>query len=277
MIFLNSPERLQRICWGWRAEKKRIGLVPTMGALHDGHLSLLRRARRECEKVVMSLFINPLQFDRKNDFRAYPRNFSRDARLARASGVDILFAPSASALFPAGFETSLRVENLSKPLDGRFRPGHFEGVATVVGKLLILSAPHRAYFGMKDYQQALIVRRLAADLNIPAQVVLCPTVRAPDGLALSSRNRRLSYSQRAAAASLHQALSEGKRLIIKGEKDSGKIRKSMKRILRASRVDYIEICHPATLAPLQKIRRPLLLAAAAWFGKTRLIDNLLVK
>lgn len=248
-----------------------------MGALHDGHLSLLRRARRECKRVVMSLFINPIQFDKKKDFRSYPRVFSRDCGLARALGVDILFAPSASALFPAGFETGLRVENLSKSLDGIFRPGHFEGVATVVSKLLILSAPHRAYFGMKDYQQALILRRLAADLNIPAQIVLCPTVRAPDGLALSSRNRHLSFHRRAAATSLYRALSEGKRLIAKGEKDPKKIRKSMKRILRTSRVDYIEICHPATLAPLQKIRRPLLLAAAAWFGKTRLIDNLLVR
>lgn len=277
MRVLREPDRLQRICWRWRAEKKRIALVPTMGALHDGHLSLLQRARRECERVVMSLFVNPLQFDRKRDFRAYPRDFSRDVRLARALGVDILFAPSSDLFFPSGFETCVRVENLSRPLDGRFRPGHFEGVATVVGKLLILSAPHRAYFGEKDFQQAVIIGRLIRDLHVPVLSVVCPTIRASDGLALSSRNGRLSLSQRIRARSIYQALCVGKELILKGEKNPKRILEAMRRVLNVDRVDYVEVSDPKRLTSLKTLRRPVLLSAAAWFGKTRLIDNLLVK
>ncbi|HOW27599.1 MAG TPA: pantoate--beta-alanine ligase [Elusimicrobiota bacterium] len=260
--------------WGGRS----VGFVPTMGALHEGHLSLIRRARRENRIVVVSVFVNPSQFGPREDFSKYPRPFAADTRLARLAGADVLFAPSAAALYPPGFQTWVDVSSLSQPLCGRFRPGHFRGVATVVLKLLNLVRPSRAYFGEKDFQQWRVVRRLASDLNLPVRIVACPIRRADDGVALSSRNVYLSPAQRFQAARMARALRMAAGLIKSRGSVSVALR-NVKRVLRSipdCRIDYVEVADPETLAPVSVVKRKAVILAAVRIGPVRLIDNRLV-
>jgi len=259
---------------------KSIALVPTMGALHEGHRSLVRRARKDNELVVVSIFVNPLQFGPREDLKKYPRTLARDEALLKEEQADVLFAPSAEDMFPAGFATFVDVPALSATLCGPFRPGHFRGVATVVAKLLQIVQPNRAYFGEKDYQQVRVIARMAEDLNIPVRLVACPTVRENDGLACSSRNRYLSRREREEAVKLYQALYLGRELVEqKIMTDSGKLGRRLMQVLKTiprSRVDYVSVVDPVNLQAMKKIRRPALLAAALWIGQTRLIDNVMI-
>jgi pantoate--beta-alanine ligase len=255
-----------------------VGLVPTMGALHEGHVSLLERARRGCATVVMSLFVNPTQFAATEDLDAYPRDEARDAELARRAGVDLLFAPPYAEIYPEGFATSVVVHGLSEPLEGAVRgPEHFHAVATVVTKLLNIVAPQVAYFGQKDAQQALVIKRLVRDLDIPVSVEVCATVRERDGLALSSRNAYLSEGERARAVGLPRALRRAAELIEAGERDSATAAAAARRELERDQIepDYLALVDPETLAPVAQIDAPVLVAVAARIGRARLIDNLI--
>ncbi len=251
------------------------GFVPTMGALHEGHLSLIRRARRENDRVAVSVFVNPAQFGPKEDFQRYPRPFRRDAALCRAAGVDALFVPPAGALYLPGHETWVEVEKLSRPLCGAFRPGHFRGVATVVLKLFQIVQPTRAYFGEKDFQQLRVIAKMVRDLNVPVRVVACPTVREPSGLALSSRNAFLGSAERQAAPLLQRALREGARAAASGRNPAAARRAALALLARmpGARVEYLAVVDPETLAPLSRGRAGGVVAAAVRVGKTRLIDN----
>jgi len=261
-----------------RRRGRTIGFVPTMGMLHEGHLSLVRRARRENDAVAVSLFVNPLQFGPREDFRRYPRNFKRDRFLLSKEKVDFLFAPPARALYPRGFQTVVEVTELSKGLCGRFRPGHFRGVATVVAKLFNLAKPDRAYFGAKDYQQAVILQRLAKDLDFDLEVKILPLIRDRDGLALSSRNAYLSGAERARALSISRALFSARRAVRLGERNLRRLRAQIMRELRRNldRVDYVEFVEPKTLQRIKSLRRGAVIAVAGWVGKTRLIDNVIM-
>ncbi len=260
-----------------RDAPRPIGLVPTMGALHDGHLSLLRHARERCETVVMSLFVNPAQFAGAEDLAAYPRDEARDAELARRAGVDLLFAPPEAEIYPPGFATSVVVSGLSEPLEGTRRgPEHFHGVATIVTKLLNIVGPQFAFFGQKDAQQALVIKRLVRDLDIPTEIEICPTVREASGLALSSRNAYLSDTERARAAGLSRALRQAATLIAAGERDSRVAAAAARSELVREQIEpeYLELVDPDTLAPVERIDAPVLVAVAARIGRARLIDNL---
>lgn len=260
--------------------RKDIGFVPTMGDLHEGHLSLVRRSKRENPVTAVSIFVNPTQFNEKRDFQLYHRNERRDLSFLKKEGVDLVFMPSAKEMYPEGFQTQVEVPDLTRNLCGPFRPGHFRGVATMVAKLFNIVQPARAYFGRKDYQQLKVIERMARDLDFPLAVIACPTVRERDALAMSSRNRRLSASERRAAAALPRALQAVRDLLKskKGAHPGGIFSFFVKKLGRPRRdVDYLEIVHPETLKPLKKFRPPCLIASAVWMGKTRLIDNLLVR
>jgi pantoate--beta-alanine ligase len=263
-----------------RREERTIGLVPTMGALHEGHLSLLRAARERCDVVVMSLFVNPAQFDEPADLQAYPRDEAADARRAAAEGADLLFAPPAAEVYPPGFATTVRVGGLTEPLEGEHRgQAHFDGVATVVAKLLNMVGPDVAFFGQKDAQQALVVRRLVADLNLPVEIDVRPTVREPDGLALSSRNARLRPEERQRALALPRALDAVREAYDRGERDAAALAQAGRAALRTHAVDpeYLAVVHPETLTPLATVNGDgALVAVAARVGSTRLIDNALL-
>lgn len=268
---------LRRAVRGWRRAGRRIGLVPTMGALHEGHLSLIRQARRENDRVVVSIFVNPSQFGPGEDLARYPRPFARDRALCRREGVSVLFAPAPAALYPARYQTWVTVEKLAQPLCGPFRPGHFRGVATVVLKLFNIVQPDRAYFGEKDFQQLRVIQQMAADLNVPVKIVACPTVREPSGLALSSRNAYLSPEERAAAPLLRRALRAAGQ-VLESRRNAAHAKRAARNALRripGARVQYVEILDPDTLAVPQN-SGPVLLAAAVFVGRTRLIDNLRV-
>jgi len=259
---------------------QRIGLVPTMGAFHDGHLSLMRRARADCDLVVVSLFVNPAQFNEPTDLDTYPRDEARDARLAAQAGVDYLFAPPVDEMYPPGFATTVVVRGVSEPLEGAHRGrAHFDAVATVVLKLLGIVTPDVAYFGAKDAQQLLVIRRLVTDLNMPVAIQACDTVRDPDGLALSSRNARLSAEERRRALSLNRALAVAEEAIVAGERDPQAVRARALAVLDAGGVqtDYFELADPTTLAPLRVLDAPVLALVAARVGAVRLIDNRLVE
>jgi pantoate--beta-alanine ligase len=261
-----------------RALPRPVGLVPTMGALHEGHISLLEHARSSCATVVMSLFVNPTQFAPTEDLDGYPRDEARDAELARSAGVDLLFAPSRSEIYPQGFATSVVVRGLSEPLEGALRgPEHFHGVATVVTKLLNIIGPQVAYFGQKDAQQALVIKRLVRDLDIPVSVEVCATVREGDGLALSSRNAYLSKAERTRAAGLSRALRSAAAVIEAGERDSATAAAAARSELERHQIDaeYLALVDPETLAPVAQIDAPVLVAVAARIGRARLIDNLI--
>jgi len=263
-----------------------VGLVPTMGALHGGHAALIDAARRECDVVVVSIFVNPLQFNSQDDLARYPRTLDADVAFCREHGADFLFAPSAEEVYPEPPECTVDVGRLADHLCGKFRPGHFRGVATVVLKLFQMVQPHHAYFGEKDAQQLAIIRRLVADFNLPIDVVEIPTVREADGLAMSSRNRHLSAEERALAPVLYQALDDARRRILAGEHDSRGIREAAAGVVSDVvsgfsrtvnvRLEYLEIVDPATMQPVDDIDRPVRVAGALWVGSTRLIDNVLV-
>jgi pantoate--beta-alanine ligase len=263
----------------WRANAGvPVGFVPTMGFLHAGHLSLIRRARAENASVVVSIFVNPTQFGPGEDFQRYPRDLNRDLGLIGSAQVDAVFTPTVDEMYPPGSSTVVEVESLSGILEGASRPGHFRGVATVVCTLFHLVQPHRAYFGEKDYQQLLVIQRMVRDLQMPVEVIGCPTVREPDGLAMSSRNAYLSPPERAAAATLSGALSDAKRLFQEGVRDALTLQNSVQSLLAAEpliRIDYVAVVQPHTLQPLTTLGPDgAVICLAVWLGKTRLIDNL---
>ena len=278
MLVIRSAHRMAARSWRLRQQGRRLGVVPTMGALHEGHASLIRAAAAHNDVVVVTVFVNPLQFGPREDFRRYPRTLARDLYLAGRAGADIVFAPSAQELYPAGFHIRLDVGSIGACWEGRSRPGHFSGVATVVALLFHLTHPTNVYFGQKDYQQTLVVRRLIEDLQIPVRLHVLPTVREPDGLALSSRNRYLSRGQRREAAILYRALCAARRRIRSGERRSGPIVAAMKCLIRSAgvRVDYTAVVEARTLAPQARLRGRVAILVAGWLGRTRLIDNLLV-
>lgn len=262
-----------------RGKGESLGLVPTMGYLHEGHLSLARRARQENDLLVMSIFVNPTQFGPQEDLDRYPRELDRDLALAAEVGVDLVFHPEVQEMYGERHATWVEVEGLSDPMEGAVRPGHFRGVATVVTKLLALCRPDRVYVGQKDAQQAVVIRRLAADLDLGADVVVCPIVREPDGLAMSSRNVYLSPEQRAQAPLLRAALADAAALAASGERRDEVLREAVRRRLEQATlgtVDYIELRSAADLRPLTLLAEEGLLAIAVCFGRTRLLDNVLL-
>ena len=262
-----------------RAENKIVGLVPTMGALHAGHLALVERARRECSQIVTSIFVNPKQFGPKEDLAKYPRTFEADSQKLAAAGVDAIFAPQPADIYPPGFRTYVNVENLSDRLEGRSRPGHFRGVATVVLKIFEICQPTYAYFGRKDAQQVRIITQMVRDLNLDVEIVICPIVREPDGLALSSRNAYLSPDERKAALVLNRALTAARDELAAGTRDALSIQSAMQKIFAAvprAALDYAEVVDADTFEPVTRISRPAYVLIAAFVGKTRLIDNLFI-
>lgn len=259
-----------------RSEGASIGLVPTMGALHEGHASLMDRARGECDVVAVSIFVNPTQFGPNEDYSRYPRPFARDLALCGERGVDLIFHPDVPEMYPSDTRTSVEVTKLDAHLCGPFRPGHFRGVATVVLKLLHIVQPAKAYFGEKDFQQLSIIRRMTEDLNLPVAIVGAPTLREPDGLALSSRNVYLQPDEREAAPLLFRSLEAARRAIEDGEDEAASAVREGERLLRSDpriRIEYLQIVDCRELQPLERIDRPVRIAAAIWIGKTRLIDN----
>lgn len=262
-----------------RRSGRRIGLVPTMGYLHAGHLSLIAAARRDDCWPVVSLFVNPTQFGPHEDYNRYPRDEAGDVRQCAQAGVELLFAPPAEVMYPAGAATRIHVSGLTDTLCGPCRPGHFDGVATVVTKLFNIVQPERAYFGEKDAQQLAVIRRMTLDLDLPIEIVGCPIVREPDGLALSSRNAMLAPDERARAVALYQSLRAAEQLIAGGERDVEALTAAMRCLIdaaRPTRIDYISFVHPQTLQPVARVTGPTLIALAVRIGTTRLIDNMLL-
>jgi pantoate--beta-alanine ligase len=280
MRTIEEPRAMQ----AWALEQRRagrsIGFVPTMGALHDGHLSLVRRCRAENDWCVASIFVNPTQFGAGEDFDKYPRDLAHDAELLEAEGIDVLFAPTAEAMYPAGFSTSVEETALSKPLCGASRPGHFRGVATVVLKLFNLVQPTRAYFGQKDAQQARVIQQMVRDLAAPVEVVILPTVREADGLAMSSRNAYLKPDERREAVVLYEALEWARKAVDTGERSADTLARGIRQRIAAkstARVDYVSVVDFETLQEVQRLSGTVLVALAVFFGTTRLIDNVLVQ
>ncbi|HEY2461935.1 MAG TPA: pantoate--beta-alanine ligase [Candidatus Acidoferrum sp.] len=279
-------ETIQTIAWmkeqarQARAESRIVGFVPTMGALHEGHLALVKRARQECSSVVASIFVNPKQFGPNEDFAKYPRDLAADTGKLAAIGVDSLFFPDQSEIYPPGFRTYVNVEGLGDRLEGRSRPGHFRGVATVVLKLFEIVQPSFAYFGRKDAQQARIISQMARDLQLDTEVVICPIVREADGLALSSRNAYLSSDQRRAATVLHSALQAAHQEVGAGVRDALHLQNILRKKLESeplAAIDYAEIVDADTFEPVVRISRPAYAVLAVFFGKTRLLDNMLIE
>jgi pantoate--beta-alanine ligase len=260
-----------------RAERRTIGLVPTMGAFHEGHLSLMRAARAACDEVVVWLFVNPAQFNEAADLAAYPRREERDAAGAAAEGVDVLFAPPVDEVYPPGFATTVTVAGLGDTLEGEHRPGHFAGVATVVAKMLNMVVPDVAYFGAKDAQQVALVRRLVADLDIPVRIEALPTVREPDGLAMSSRNLNLSAEERERAVAISRGLKAAEAAVAAGERDAARLRRLVEAELEPVDADYVAVVNPDTFQPVDTVNGRVLVALAARVGATRLIDNMEIR
>jgi pantoate--beta-alanine ligase len=257
-----------------------VGLVPTMGALHEGHLSLIRRARAQDDVVVTSIFLNPTQFGSGEEFQGYPRDLERDRGLAATAGADLIFSPTVDEMYPEAFSTWVEVEGLTAGLCGASRPGHFRGVCTVVTKLLNICEPHRAYFGEKDAQQLAVIKRLVRDLDMRVEIVSCPIVRERDGLAMSSRNTRLTTQERAEAPVLYRCLLAAKELVQSGESDAGILKRSIRSVLaeaRLGKVDYVDIVRADDLTPVTVVSGECLIALAVCFGHTRLIDNISVR
>ena len=280
MRIIRSPKIMTEVLKKLKLKDRTIGFVPTMGALHEGHLSLIRKARKENDIVAVSIFVNPTQFGPKEDFKRYPRPIRKDIVLCCKEKVDFIFYPKVKDLYPQGFKTFVTVEQLSNVLCGKSRPGHFRGVATVVTKLFNIVNPDIAYFGQKDAQQAIIIKRLVCDLNIPIKIKVMPTVREKDGLALSSRNVYLNQQERKDALVLSRSLNLAKDLIKKGERNAARIINSMRRLIKQkkpAKIDYISIVDPKDLKPVKRILNGCLIALAVWMGKTQLIDNTVIK
>lgn len=275
LTILRRIAELRDAVASWRSVGESVGLAPTMGAVHEGHQALVRAAKLDCRRAVATIFVNPTQFGPSEDFKRYPRDEAADAALLAAAGADLLFAPDLAEIYPEGFATTVAVGGLTRHLCGPHRPGHFEGVATVVTKLLLMAGAARAYFGEKDFQQLQVIRRLATDLNIPTEIVGVPTVREADGLALSSRNRYLGPEARQIAAALPRLLQDLAARLAGGAAPAATLEAGRKALRAAGfdKLDYLELADEATLAPLAKLDRPARLFAAAWLGKTRLIDN----
>ena len=278
MQVIGSKHEMRLTC---RQSARLMGLVPTMGALHDGHLSLVDRARADCSSVSVSIFVNPTQFGEGEDFAQYPRDLDADLEMLRQHGVDLVFVPEISEVYPPGFDTWVDVGPIADRLEGEARPGHFRGVATVVAKLFGIVQPNRAYFGQKDGQQTVVVRKLARDLDMGLEVVVLPTVREPDGLAMSSRNVRLNPEQRAAAAAVYRALSEGQEVWESGIRDADIIRSTVREVLRGEpllgTIDYVSVASADALEELDSASSGAMLSTGVHVGPIRLIDNLILK
>lgn len=279
MKVIKSANDLNHIIKELKQEDKQIGFVPTMGYLHEGHVSLVRRARSENDVVVVSIFVNPTQFGPKEDFKNYPRNLNRDKKLLSSVGADYLFLPSRSSIYPKGFRNYVNPGPLALPLCGAKRPGHFRGVATVVNRLFEIVTPDHAYFGEKDYQQVKVVQDMVRRKNLKVRIRTCPIVREKDGLAISSRNRYLSKQERIKARALSRSLKEARKIIRRGEKNPSQVKQLIRRILlpQVDKIDYIELMNPEELTPLKRLNPPILIALACFVGRTRLIDNLVIK
>jgi pantoate--beta-alanine ligase len=280
MKIVESVARMSTLVKMLKKEGRSIGFVPTMGALHEGHLSLVRAAKKHADIVVMSIFINPIQFVRGEDFDKYPRDIKKDEEMARSSGVDIVFYPSPDDIYPQGYSTYVEVERLTDGLCGVRRTGHFKGVATVVAKLFNIIRPNIAYFGQKDAQQAIVIKKMVEDLNMGIEVRMLPTVREPDGLAMSSRNAYLSETERRQAPVLYEALRKAESMIRLGEKDPRKVVKTAEKIINnihSAKVEYLSVVDTKWLKEVQAISGEVMVALAVSFGQTRLIDNVIVK
>ncbi|MFZ5644938.1 MAG: pantoate--beta-alanine ligase [Bacillota bacterium] len=279
MLILETIADIRNFVKKERAGGKAIGFVPTMGYLHEGHLSLVRRAKEECGSVVASIFVNPLQFGPKEDFSQYPRDLERDARMLDECGAAALFHPSGDEMYPGNFSTSVEVSGLTDHLCGASRPGHFRGVSTVVTKLFNIVLPDRAYFGQKDAQQVLVIKKMVRDLNIPVEIISVPTAREADGLAMSSRNVYLTPEQRLEAPLLYRSLKEASEAVAAGERNTGKLVRMVRdRIgeLKGASIDYVEIRSIPDLNEMEVLKLPALMALAVRLGKTRLIDNIVL-
>ncbi len=279
MVIIGSISKVRKVVGKAKGKGKRIGFVPTMGALHQGHLSLVEAASKECDFVAVSIFVNPLQFGPAEDYKKYPRNFSKDQKLLKEKGVDLIFYPTPKNMYKSGFSTFIEETSLGTVLCGASRPGHFRGVCTVVAKLFNIIEPDIAYFGSKDYQQARIIKQMAQDLDFAIKIKVLATVREKDGLAMSSRNAYLNKNERKDAVILYQSLKLAKKLIAAGERDCKKIINKLKLNITSketAKIDYIEIKNAATLKDLAQIKGKVLIALAVYIGKTRLIDNLVI-
>jgi len=280
MRLVRSSRTMQEICGGLRRKGKTIGLVPTMGYLHEGHLSLVRIARKRSDVLVASIFVNPTQFGPKEDFKSYPRDFKRDRLLLEEEGCDLIFAPRMKDMYSDGYLTYVTVEKITGKLEGRTRPSHFQGVTTIVAKLFNIVQPDIAVFGQKDAQQAVVLKKMVEDLNYGIKMIIAPTVREKDGLALSSRNKYLSREERKQATVLYESLREAKRLLSGGERSASRIVSRMRSLIRkqpSAKLDYIAITDTRTLEPLNSLKGEVLISLAVRFGKARLIDNIKVK
>jgi len=279
MEIVSHVQEMKDLSRRLRAQGKLIGFVPTMGFFHEGHLALMRRAREECTLLIVSIFVNPTQFAPGEDYQSYPRDLERDLRMAAEEGVDIVFAPTPQEMYPEGYSTYVEVENLTERLCGGIRPGHFRGVATVVTKLFNIVQPHRAYFGEKDYQQLVVIERMVRDLNMDVEIIRCPTVREPDGLAASSRNVYLNPEERRAAQALYRALKQGERLFNHGVREAELIKREVKEVLAREPLvepQYVEVVDGNTLEDVSVVEGGCVLALAARVGRARLIDNIIL-
>ena len=278
MEIIRDPAEMQKRVATLRQQGRRIGFVPTMGYLHEGHLSLFRAGRRD-DILAVSIFVNPTQFDRQEDLETYPIDLDGDLAKAEVEGVDLVFVPEQKTMYPNGYVTYVDVEGLTGLWEGAYRPGHFRGVTTVVTKLFHIVHPHRAYFGQKDYQQAQVVRRMARDLDMDIEVLVLPTIREPDGLALSSRNVNLTREERMQAPTLYWALCSAADRITSGEQDAQRLVEEVQRKIQertSATIDYVSLCDPESLEPLKKVEGPAVIMLAVRFSKARLIDNIVV-
>lgn len=276
MEVIDSVQHMQETSEALRMSGKTIAFVPTMGFLHEGHLELMRVGKKHCDKLIVSIFVNPTQFGPSEDYDKYPRDTEGDLKKTREVGADIVFFPSVFEMYPDGFQTNLSVTNVTRRLCGLSRPGHFDGVTTVVAKLFNITKPHIAIFGQKDYQQLTVISRMVKDLDMDLQVLGVPTVRENDGLAMSSRNKYLNAEQRKSALCLKSSLDLAQEMLDKGEKDAGVIRKAIESFVRShpfTYIDYVTLCHPSTLEDIDVLQEETLLALAVLVGETRLIDN----
>ena len=280
MQIINHIPDMQRWSETQRLAGKKIACVPTMGFLHEGHLSLVREGKKRGDVVVVTIFVNPMQFNQASDFDKYPRNVEQDQRMLEEVGTDVLFYPNASEMYPENFQTAVEVDKVSKPLCGVFRPGHFRGVTTVVAKLFNIVKPHFALFGEKDFQQCVVIQQMVRDLNFDLEIIPMPTIREADGIAMSSRNARLSESERQTSLCISRALKQAQEMVTGGERNSDSILQMVQNTLGQQggvRVEYASLCNPVTLEETAQVSGPTLLAVAAWVGDVRLIDNRVLK